>query len=287
MRPRERSRSATVHPLPRRNFLGNRYVHCVLSQRAGGLSVGINVNPDKRCNFDCVYCEVDRTPRGGPARLPVSAMLEELERVLDGIFHQRPPNGADASAPALALPFREVALSGEGEPTLSPNFSEIVGAVTGLRTRRVYPFFKIVLITNATGLGREDVRVGISALHAQDEIWAKLDVGTPEGLQQINRTVVPLDAILANIRDLARQRPVVIQSLFPMLHGSGPTQEDIAAFVGCLKELKDAGAQIPLVQIYSAHRPAVDATCGHLPLRTLSSIARRVREEAGLNAEVF
>jgi hypothetical protein len=54
-----------------------------------------------------------------------------------------------------------------------------------------------------------------------------------------------------------------------------------------LKELKEAGARIPLVQIYSATRPTPHSECGHLPLRTLSDIARRVREGSGLRAEVF
>src|SRR3954463_13535858 len=43
-----------------REFLGNRFVYAVISQRARGLSVGVNVNPDKTCNFDCTYCEVNR-----------------------------------------------------------------------------------------------------------------------------------------------------------------------------------------------------------------------------------
>ena len=90
-----------------------------------------------------------------------------------------------------------------------------------------------------------------------------------------------------NILALGIQRPIVIQSLFPAVRGRGPTPDEITAYAERLNELKKAGAQISLVQVYSAHRPPADPNCGHLPLRTLSDIARRVREITGLKTEVF
>jgi hypothetical protein len=93
--------------------------------------------------------------------------------------------------------------------------------------------------------------------------------------------------MLARILALARRRPVVIQSLFPSLHGAEPPREEIEAYADRLRVLKQSGAQIPLVQIYSATRPVPRPECGHLPLRSLSQIARRVREISGLQAEVF
>jgi hypothetical protein len=98
---------------------------------------------------------------------------------------------------------------------------------------------------------------------------------------------VAIEKILVNILGLARQRPVIIQSLFPAINGEGPPASEIDAYVQRLKELKEAGAQIPLVQIYSATRPTSHPECGHLPLRNLFAIARRVRETSGLKAEVF
>ena len=49
-----------------RSFEDNRFVYAVVSRRSGGVSIGVNLNPEKYCNFDCVYCQVDRTVRGGP-----------------------------------------------------------------------------------------------------------------------------------------------------------------------------------------------------------------------------
>ena len=121
----------------------------------------------------------------------------------------------------------------------------------------------------------------------QDEIWAKLDAGTQAYMEQVNRPDCSLDKILANILFVSRQRPVIIQSLFPLLNGEEPSSEEIEQYVQRLRELRDAGAQIPLVQIYSATRPSPHSECGHLSLKTLSRIARRVREATGLTAEVF
>ena len=92
---------------------------------------------------------------------------------------------------------------------------------------------------------------------------------------------------MANILFVARQRPVAIQSLFPSIRGQAPLPSEIEAYVQRLRDLKNAGAQISLVQIYSATRPTPHAECGHLPLRTLSHIAQRVRQGTGLPAEVF
>ena len=271
-----------------RDFLDNRFVYTVISPRARGLSVGVNMNPDKRCNFDCVYCEVNRNEPPRELRLDVPVMIAELEHMLElvrsGELRQRP---CYRSATPELLELRHVSLSGDGEPTLCANFVEAVEAVIHLRARGRFPFFKLVLITNASGLDRREVAEGLRLFTPRDEIWAKLEAGTQEYMNRVNRPGCPLEKVLANIVFVARQRPVVIQSLFPSISGEAPPASEIEAFVRRLGELKEAGAQIPLVQIYSATRPAANSECGHLPLRTLSAIAQRVRAVTGLEAEVF
>ena len=180
---------------------------------------------------------------------------------------------------------RHIALSGDGEPTLAPNFIEAMQAVA--RVRALGNFFKIVLITNGTGLDRPLVLRGLESLTMSDEVWIKLDGGTQPFLDKVNRPDVPLEKILANIRLIGNRRPVIIQSLFPAIQGEEPPFEEIKQYAQRLKELKDAGAQISQVQIYSAARPSIQSEWGHLPLQALSQIARAVRQIAGLNAEVF
>jgi len=185
------------------------------------------------------------------------------------------------------MQLRHVTLSGDGEPTLSPDFMDVLRAVIHVRASGGFPFFKLVLITNATGLDQSPVLEGLKYFTPSDEVWAKLDGGTQAYLNKVNRMDVPIEKILHNILSLARQRPVIIQSLFPSINGEEPPAKEIDQFALRLKELREGGAQIPLVQIYSATRPTPNSNCGHLPLKTLSRIAQTVRQVAGLNAEVF
>jgi wyosine [tRNA(Phe)-imidazoG37] synthetase (radical SAM superfamily) len=276
-----------VLPLPARKFHGNRHVYTVLSQRAGGLSIGVNLNPDQRCNFDCIYCEIDRDGRGGSRAVHVPEMIRELQQMLTLVREGRLSELGYEGVPAELLALKEVALSGDGEPTLCPNFREALEAILDLREHHPSPAFKIVVITNSIGLNIPRVREGIAQLADEDEIWAKLDAGTQGYMDIVNRPGISIEAVLRGIRDIGRFRPIVIQSLFPLVDGSEPSDAEIDAYARNLLELKEDGARISLVQIYSAHRPAVDAQCGHLPLRTLSKIAHTVREMTGLNAEVF
>ena len=277
---------ATAFGCPR-DFLGNRFVYAVISPRARGLSIGVNMNPGKSCNFDCPYCEVHRCLPAVEEPLQLDAMAVELQRTLDEVRSGRIRDLSFFRAtPRELMELRHVALSGDGEPTLCPNFTEAVQTVAHVRARSV-SFFKIVLITNATGLDLPEVQNGLKYFTRDDEIWAKLDAGTQEYFRKINQTDFPLKKVLANILLAARQRPVVIQSLFPSLNGQEPPPEEILQYAQRLKELKDAGAEISLVQIYSATRPTPRSECGHLPLKTLSRIAQMVRQISGLNAEVF
>jgi len=272
----------------RRDFLDNRFVYTVVSARARGLSVGINMNPDKLCNFDCVYCEVDRSKPALDTKLDVGVMTTELGRTLELVQSGRIREWMHyRDLPEELLKLRHVALSGDGEPTLCPNFVEVVEALVHLRARGRFPFFKLVLITNASGLDRPEVAEGLGLFTPRDEIWAKLDGGTQEYMNCVNKSGCTIESVLANILRVARQRPVVIQSLFPAIDGEGPPASEIEAYVQRLKELQAGGAQISLVQIYSATRPTPHSECGHLPLCSLSRIARRVREVTGLKGEVF
>lgn len=269
-----------------RDFLSNRFVYAVISSRARGLALGVNVNPDKACNFNCTYCEVDRRSGLENIKLDVEVMATELRRTLmqvrQGQLLDKP---AYKHLPKELLTLRQVALSGDGEPTLADNFREAVEAV--VRVRALGSFFKIVLITNGTGLDRPAVLEGLQHFTNSDEIWVKLDGGTQSFLERVNRPDVPLEKILANILLVGRQRPVVIQSLFPALHGEEPSFDEIREYSLRLKELKAGGAQISLVQIYSAARPGNNPEWGHLPLRVLSQIAQTVRQTTGLRTEVF
>jgi wyosine [tRNA(Phe)-imidazoG37] synthetase (radical SAM superfamily) len=269
-----------------RDFLDNQLVYVVLSPRARGLAVGVNVNPLGACNLRCAYCEVRQPGHTPGAEFDVDRMLMELGQTLElaqgGWLHQWPRY---AKLPPDLLQVRHVALSGDGEPTLAPHFLEATRAVVQLR-HQGRPF-KIVLVTNSTGLDRSQARAGIALLQPTDEVWVKLEAGTQEYMNRISGSSVSLNQIVDNILLVAHERPVVVQSLFPAIDGEEPPTAEIRAYAQRLKELKDAGGQISLVQIYSATRPMANLGCSHLPLRALSEIAQTVRRVAGLRAEVF
>jgi wyosine [tRNA(Phe)-imidazoG37] synthetase (radical SAM superfamily) len=271
-----------------RETLGNRFVYLMVSPRARGLSVGVNLNPDRRCNFECLYCDVERPVRPGGPELEVEVLANELARTLAQVQpDQLRRLDCFRNLPDELLTLRHVAISGDGEPTLCPVFADALRAVVHVRARGQFPFFKIVLLTNATLLDQASVQQGLRLLIPQDEVWAKLDGGTNAYVKQVNRPHVNLAKVLSNILLLARQRPVVIQSLFPLISGQEPPEAEIEQYAHRLLELVAGGAQIPLVQIYSATRAPAHPECGHLPLRSLSRIAQRVRQLTHLPVEVF
>jgi wyosine [tRNA(Phe)-imidazoG37] synthetase (radical SAM superfamily) len=235
-----------------------------------------------------VYCEVDRAVPVIGSSPDMDVMAEELQRTLElvsaGKLHHLEHY---RNTPAELLEIRHVALSGDGEPTLCPHFLDAVRTVAHVRALGRFPFFKIVLITNSAGLDLPDVQKGLKLFTGADEVWAKLDAGTQVFMDKVNRTDCRLEKILANILLVARKRPVIVQSLFSRWNDDEPPAGEIEEYALRLRELKEAGAQIPLVQIYSATRPTPHSDCGHLPLKALAKIAERVREVSGLRAEVF
>ncbi|MFM8357554.1 MAG: hypothetical protein ACKOET_03270 [Verrucomicrobiota bacterium] len=265
-------------------------VQTVVCPRARGLSVRLNLTPDGACNFDCVYCDVRRNPApGGPMRPDVGRMMDGLAAALEVIRAGRAREELPglAGAPEEYLRLGQVALSGTGEPTLCPIFEEVVHAVLHLRAGGRFGFFKLALVTNSSNLHDPQVRRSLRLFTPQDEIWAKLDAGSADWYRQVNRPQVPYEVVLDGITGLGRERPLVIQSLIPRLSGRGMPVREQEAYVQRLAQLRQAGARIDFVQVYSAHRPPVLRTCTHAALSELSALARRVRDLAGIPAGVF
>lgn len=286
-KPGNAGESSTAFGMPR-DFGNNTLVYTVVSPRAGGLSVGLNLTPERVCNFRCNYCEVAGLRSGAASPLDLGVLQRELAGTLDEVFSRRVrERSACRGLPDELLDLRHVALSGDGEPTLCPNFDRVVEEVVHLRACGRFPFYKIVLITNGTLLDSAPVAAGLNLFTPRDEIWVKLDAGSREAISRINQPDASVDLDRDGLLDLARVRPVVIQSLFAMVAGRGPARAEIDAYADRLLRLKNAGAKISLVQIYSASRPAPAPLCTHLPLKSLSAIARQVRETTGLPARVF
>lgn len=281
------------HP---RRFEDFKYVYPVLSRRSRGISIGLNVNPDKACNFDCIYCQVDRTVPATVTRFDLAIAEEELRAMIDIVQSGEIAQHAPFNSLHVAMRrLNDIALSGDAEPTTLPNFSETIRMIAGVKPKGV----KIVLITDAGGLDRTDVKRGLEIMDANDgEVWAKLDAGTEEYFQLINRTTIPFARILKNITECAKARPIVIQSLFMKVHGVGPSVDEITAYCQRLREIGNinpAQSGIKLVQVYTIARKPMTIVDGvpawqfvtALSNAEVDALTERVRNEAGVKAESF
>jgi wyosine [tRNA(Phe)-imidazoG37] synthetase (radical SAM superfamily) len=281
--------SESLFTLHQRAFDANRYVYPVLSRRSGGISIGVNLNLDKICNFDCIYCQVDRSRLGPKQKVDVGRLVEELERMIELITSGRiyeETKFRDTPPPLRRL--NDIALSGDGEPTTYPNFAEIVAACAEVRRRWGLADVKLVLITNATMFHREPVRRGLAILDANHgEIWAKLDAGTEAYYREIDRTSIPFSRILANLCDAARVRPIVIQSLFMRVRDVPTPRAEQEAYCERLREIVAAGGKIQLVQVHTVARQPAESWVGPLSDAEVDALAEIVRQRTGLPVAVF
>ena len=276
----------TSHP---RTFETNRFVYPVVSRRSGGVSLGVNLNPDKVCNFDCIYCQVDRVSAAETKFVDLAQLLDELDHALSlvtsGDLFQHP---RFAGTPLHLRRLNDIAFSGDGEPTTYKNFDEIIASCAEIKRKHHLDGVKMVLITNASMFHRPAVVHGLELLDANHgEVWAKLDAGTDTYYHLIERTKIPFRQVLDNITAAATLRPLVIQSLFMRVHGEPPTAAELEAFCERLNEIIAAGGQLKLVQIYTVARKPAEGFVQPLTDAEVDAIVTLVRVRTGLNAEPF
>jgi wyosine [tRNA(Phe)-imidazoG37] synthetase (radical SAM superfamily) len=194
------------HPRRWRDFL---YIYPVISRRARGLSIGINLNPDAACNFDCIYCCADRTT----LRHAPDVDLAVLESELRHLVQTRAQLFREPEFRHVPHEFRrlnDLAFSGDGEPTVAPCFADAIRIAAAVRRDFRLDDAKIVVITNACGLTRPAVVEALALLDQHNgEIWAKLDAGTEDYFRQVARSRNSLQQVLDSIRAAAQVRPVV------------------------------------------------------------------------------
>lgn len=267
----------------RRELGGNRYVYAVVSRRARGVSIGVNLNPDKACNFACPYCQVDRTVPGGPRAIDLEVLAAELDALLDrvdeGTLWRSPPFD---TVPEGLRRVVDVAFSGDGEPTTAAEFPDAARLARAIRDgyRLSAP---LRLLTNATMLHWGRVR---AALECFDELWCKLDAGSEGHFRRVNGTAFPFGRLLSNLLALARVRPIVVQSLFFSFDGAGPEEAEIDSYVARLADLVAKGGRIDRVQVLTVARRPADPAATPLPRNALEEIAARVGA-LGVRAEAY
>ena len=278
-----------LHVQHERRFEANRFVYPVLSRRSRGLSIGVNLNPDKVCNFDCIYCQVDRTRQSETRFVEIEPLLAELDDMLSFVASGEIYETAKfAATPAELRRLNDLAFSGDGEPTTYRNFDEIIEQCAALKRRHGLDDVKMVLITNASMFHRPHVERGLRILDENNgEIWAKLEAGTEEYFKLVDRTPIAFQQILDNIAAAAKVRPLVIQSLFMRVAGEPPSAAELGAFCDRLKEITAAGGRIKLVQVYTVARRPTEEFVTPLSDAEVDAIVALVEGRTGLRAEAF
>ncbi|MBN1569036.1 MAG: radical SAM protein [Acidobacteria bacterium] len=272
-----------------RQWKDHRYVYAVISRRSRGVSIGVNLNPGKGCNFDCIYCQVNRRLPAVVRRVDLKRLAGELDTILqaeqkDSLYEDTPFDVLKPDERGV----RDIAFSGDGEPTAFRRFEEAVRIAADARFRFGLDTTKLVVLTNAAYLDRPLVRAGLVLLDQNNgEIWAKLDAGTEEYFRQVNRSRTPFERILCNILDAARTRPLVIQSLWPKIHGAAPPDSEISAYCSRLNDIISAGGRLRKIQLHTIARDPAESFVSRLPDKALDRIASIVRSRVAVPVEVY
>jgi wyosine [tRNA(Phe)-imidazoG37] synthetase (radical SAM superfamily) len=261
----------------------NLYVYPVLARRAHGISIGINLNPDTVCNFDCIYCQVDRVNPPAVTEVDEARLYDELRATLraarDGTLFAR-PEFREVPAPLRVV--RDITFAGDGEPPSYPNFDGVVRETLSIKQAEGFPGLKVVLLTNATLIDRPRVRDAMRLMDADHgEFWLKLDAGTEPYYRLVDRTTIPFARVLRNILEAARVRPIVLQSLFMRIDGVGPSAAEIAAYGARVRDILDSGGRISLIQVYTVARKPAEANVTPLADADVDALAAEIRRLVG------
>lgn len=260
----------------RRDSAGMIYVYPVVSRRAGGVSVGINLNPNNACNWHCIYCQVPDLVRGGPPPLNLDRMETELRTLLDTIVNG---NFMDESVPEDARRLVDIAFSGNGEPTSAPEFPAAVRIVEEtLKTYGLAATVTIRLITNGSLLNRASTRLGIERMgQAGGEVWFKLDAASPAAIHRINGTRQKPDLILRRLRLCASLCTTWVQSCLFAQNGKPPDESEIIDYLSLLDEIKTRIAGVHLYGLARTPQQPGIHRIERLPATWLENLANRIR----------
>lgn len=266
----------------------NLWTYPVISRRAGGLSIGINLNPDKSCSFRCAYCQVEKTTAKKNIKLDLSILESEIVSMI--LEYER--SGLSSFEKFREVPeenrkIKDISLSGDGEPTLSPEFSKVCALLREIQKRFSHHDFRLTLITNATHLQEENVLRGLSFLtEANGEIWGKLDAGTERWYKKINRSKIPLEKIQENLEAIAERFPLKIQTMICRIEEETIDDEELSAYISRLKKIERRGS-IREVQLYGIARAVAQIKTQALPRSFLEEVAERLRSEITAKVSVF
>jgi wyosine [tRNA(Phe)-imidazoG37] synthetase (radical SAM superfamily) len=263
-----------------------RYVYLVWSRRAQGISIGINLHPNHHCNWHCIYCQVPGLQRGPSPAIDVLGLEQELKDCLDWLSQQ-----IQASALTMHRSVQDIAFAGDGEPTTSPQFAEVLQMVAQLLQARS-PHDRpanIRLITNGSQLQHAHVQHALKQLHALGgEVWFKVDAGNDAEMLAINDTCLPLSLHMQRLQACCAVCNTWVQTavVTRKMNNEIITTPSLESYLQALLAFKQ---QIKGILLYGVARPSQQDSLGCLqatPAVVLEQYAETLRTQ-GFCVRIF
>ena len=243
------------------------------------MSIGVNFNINNACNWRCIYCQVPGLELGAAPEMDFQLLEQELRfflsDVLYGDFYDRFQVAENNRV------IKDIAISGNGEPTSLKDFDKAVGLIGRIATEMgVLPASHFVLITNGSLVHQPRVQEGLLELKRYGgEVWFKFDSATEAGRKLINNAVQPLEQAKENLLLSAKLCPTKIQTCLVDYCDKGLSESEETAYLQFLSELKRQ-SPIDKVMLYTIARPSLQPETAQLkpmPVEVMMRLADEIR----------
>ncbi len=247
-----------------RDSAGLTYVYPVISRRSGGLSIGLNLNPNNACNWRCIYCQVPDLIRGSSPEIDLQQLQKELNEFLNdviyGDFYDRYEVAEDLRT------IKDIAISGNGESTSAAEFDQIVELIgQSVAKFALQDKIKLVLITNGSLAQKKVVQSGLETMNSiNGEVWFKLDSGTDAGLKNINNAGLSIKRVKENLKIVSVLCPTWLQTCVFKLDGKLPSRNECDSYLQFLSSLEIENIKVKGVLLYGLARPSMQAEASRL-----------------------
>ncbi|MDD4913838.1 MAG: radical SAM protein [Methylococcales bacterium] len=247
-----------------RDIAGLKYIYPVMSRRAGGLSIGVNFNPNNACNWRCIYCQVPDLKPGNAPGMDFEQLGSELRSFLDYVQHGDFFQDFNIEAGQGAI--KDIAISGNGEPTSLEHFPQAIALIGEIaRQAGVFPAAKFVLISNGSLLHRASVQAGLAVLAGyHGELWLKLDSATAVGRKFINNSGQSQIKLLEHLKIAGSLCATRLQTCMFHYQGRLWTAGEKQAYLQLLQILQEKAIPVQGVMLYTLARPSFQPEAGQL-----------------------
>ncbi len=259
-----------------RDVMGLKYIYPVISRRAGGVSIGVNLNVNNACNWRCIYCSVPNLTRGTPPPIELDVLEQELRAFLTDVLHG---DFMQCHVDEEDRQLKDIAFSGNGEPTSAKEFPQVLTLVEDvLRDFGLLGAIKVRLITNGSLMDKAPVLESMRHLaRLNGEVWFKVDAGAKAAIARINDVTLNPQSHVQRLRSCAEACPTFIQTCMFALDVMPPSEEDVLAYLDLIAQVKDVVQGVHLYGLARLSMQPEASRLGRLSPEWLEATAQRIR----------